>query len=425
MLRAGCLRLCTLLLVVLIAMPVLAGDAIGRATFVFGDVQARDRDGASRALARGGDLYTGDVIVTGADGIAQFHFVDDSRMVVRRSSEVALDEFQFGAGSERMVVRLAFGALRSISGLIGRHNKENVTFRTQVATIGIRGTDFEAVHIPLDRPDLLAPGQPVEPGTYNKVYAGGTQLVSKVGTLELGVNEAGFIGVEQGLGKLPVKIPQLPPSILKVISETPKLSKVGPGKDMAPKGDAPLQSEAATKPDKASKAETMPAKIDALKGNASKVETVLKPDDASKAKLPLEAEVLKADVLKGKATLLKTDTVLKADPGSDASKLDVLSKPLLEPAVKLPATTTLPTTTLPTITLPISSPATKLPTELLDTTKILTPTKVLSPTTTVTPTTTVPVTTLPTMKVAPPDSTILSPTTLQKRETLIAPLLQR
>ena len=200
---------------------------VGQTTFTIGNVQARDPAGQTRVLTRGVDVYAGDTVITGANGAAQLRFMDESRMVLRRSTEVMIDQFQFSAEAEApsdsFLVRLTSGALRSITGLIGHRNKQHFMLTTPVATIGIRGTDFEVVHIPDASPALFGAENSAAPGTYNKVYSGGTHLESKAGVIDLNINEIGFIGVAAGLAKVPTKIEQLPPGILKVIASSPAL----------------------------------------------------------------------------------------------------------------------------------------------------------------------------------------------------------
>ena len=90
--------------------------------------------------------------------------------------EVRLDESAMFAAEFRKrmqgfddasALRLFSGALRAISGWIGKHQADRVLIRTATATIGIRGTDHEAM--------VIAPGDPTgAPGTYDKVNAGST-----------------------------------------------------------------------------------------------------------------------------------------------------------------------------------------------------------------------------------------------------------
>ena len=45
-------------------------------------------------------------------------------------------------GSERAVIELLKGGLRSVTGAIGRSNKDSYQLKNETHVIGIRGTDF-------------------------------------------------------------------------------------------------------------------------------------------------------------------------------------------------------------------------------------------------------------------------------------------
>jgi hypothetical protein len=329
-----------------------AAEAVARATFVSGSVQARSGSGEMRTLIRGGELHRGDTIVTGDGASAQLTFADNSRIAVRASTEFAIDDFRMG-NDEGFILRLTRGALRSITGLIGQRNKGNFSLRTPVATIGIRGTDFEAVHIPEGGANAFGGG--VDPGTYNKVYAGGTQLVSKAGKIDLNINEIGFIGIGGSAGAGPVKIDQLPPGIIKVINAAPIVSKT----DAAPAdAGAPGTSEA--------KASSSAGTVDA---DTSTLQLDTKP--VTTTKLP--------------TTTLNSTTI---------KSLDV--KTLDSTSIKTLDSSTLGTTTLDKSTLT----NTTLDSSTLKSTTTLSPT-----TTTVSPTTT-------TITTLPKTTTTISPTTI-------------
>jgi hypothetical protein len=340
-----------------------AADAVARATFVNGDVQVRNANGTMRPLARGGELSNGDSIVTGANGSAQLNFADNSRLAVRPDSEVTVDEFKMsGNGSdEGFILRLTRGALRSITGLIGQRNKKNFSLRTPVATIGIRGTDFEAVHVPLDGGKAF--GGNVDPGTYNKVYAGGTHLMSNAGAIDLNINETGFIGIGGKNAQTgPVKIDQLPAGILKIINAAPIIGKAG-----------------SDKPD---------AGTPAADGN---------PKPAASTDLKLDSSALKT-------TTLPTTTEITKLPTTTTINTSTLST-VNSTTLKTIDSSTLSTTTVAPATTTTLSPSTTLNTSTLSTTTLTT-----SPTTTtISPTTT-------TINTAP---VLTSPTTTLKLDSAI------
>src|SRR5260221_4203301 len=77
------------------------------------------------------------------------------------------------------------GCSRSIRGGIGRENRQNSAVRTPTATMGARGTEHEPLVIPED-------GGEGDPGTYDRVHKGETELRTPQGTVGVKANQAGF-----------------------------------------------------------------------------------------------------------------------------------------------------------------------------------------------------------------------------------------
>lgn len=117
---------------------------VAKVYFAVGDVSALAPDGQRRRLAKGADLRVGDTVSTG-QGRAQLRFADGAYMSLQPGTEFKVAEFRFDGkpdGSEAIVMHLVRGGLRTITGLIGRANRQNYQLHTDVATIGIRGTEF-------------------------------------------------------------------------------------------------------------------------------------------------------------------------------------------------------------------------------------------------------------------------------------------
>jgi hypothetical protein len=105
-------------------------------------------------------------------------------------TEFRIDEYQFAGkadGSERGFFSLLKGGFRSITGIIGRANKDSYGIRTPAATIGIRGTDHETVHLAAALPNLPE-------GSYNKVNTGATV----VNCIPVGVNLVAYAPIRHG-----------------------------------------------------------------------------------------------------------------------------------------------------------------------------------------------------------------------------------
>jgi hypothetical protein len=155
----------------------LAQDSAGRFLTVVGDVRIMGRDGAARPAERGADLREGETIVTGSNALAQLRMADGAQMSVRPDTEMKLDRFSYAGSEDRQPSFLASivkGGLRVITGLMARQNRAGYAIRTPSATMGVRGTHFELVHVLQPQPELLA-------GTYNRVYDGVTSIQNQSG----------------------------------------------------------------------------------------------------------------------------------------------------------------------------------------------------------------------------------------------------
>ena len=120
----------------------------GRIDFAVGDVRALAADGRSRPLARGGDVASGEMIDTG-NGRAQLRFTDGAQVSLAPQTQFRIDDYRFAGqadGSEKGFFSLLKGAMRTITGVVGRRNRDNYRVSTIVATIGIRGTEFSVTY---------------------------------------------------------------------------------------------------------------------------------------------------------------------------------------------------------------------------------------------------------------------------------------
>lgn len=112
-----------------------------------GEVFAVDANNQRRRLVDGGSIYPGDVIETAGGARAVVAFRDESRVTLGSSTRFRIDNFVFdekNAGEGRFLASLLRGSVRALTGLIARANNRNVGFSTATATIGIRGTGFDA-----------------------------------------------------------------------------------------------------------------------------------------------------------------------------------------------------------------------------------------------------------------------------------------
>ena len=130
----------------LLAPMAAQAQGAAKADFVSGPVMAIGADGVQRPLPKGGEVRSGETVATG-EGRAQLNFTDGSVVSLQPKTEFRVDEYSFveaDNASEKGFFSLLKGALRTITGKIGRGKKAAYKMSTVVATIGIRGTEYSA-----------------------------------------------------------------------------------------------------------------------------------------------------------------------------------------------------------------------------------------------------------------------------------------
>ncbi|OHC90710.1 MAG: hypothetical protein A3J87_00445, partial [Sideroxydans sp. RIFOXYB12_FULL_59_6] len=108
---------------------------------------AKQTDGSIRKLTLGSPVFEGDTLQSDAASHAVVAFRDGGRITLQQSSIFKVEAFKYekkGGVQENVALRLIKGGVRVVTGLIGRANRDNYKFRMSGATIGIRGTGFDA-----------------------------------------------------------------------------------------------------------------------------------------------------------------------------------------------------------------------------------------------------------------------------------------
>lgn len=120
--------------------------AIGEVEFSRGVGFAQSGNQMPRTLGKGLALAEGDRLTTAEGASAIVRLQDGTRMTVRPNSEMVLQQFQYREAStdNSMVMQLLRGGFRAITGLIAKSSPIAARVTTKTATIGIRGTDFDA-----------------------------------------------------------------------------------------------------------------------------------------------------------------------------------------------------------------------------------------------------------------------------------------
>lgn len=217
----------------------LAQAQVGQVTFAFGDVRIVDGKG-ERRVTKGATVNEGDTIVTGAAGSAQLKMIDGGVLALRPDTSLRFDQYRYAGkedGSERGLLRMVRGGFRTITGAIGRLNKANYLVFTPTATIGIRGTDHEVIHIPVPGPNVkpLAP-----PGSYDKVNVGVAFIRTQAGTVSISQNQVGYAPAPNVVPRI---LPVLPDIFRSSPQPTTTTQKPAPGQAEEPvRADTPTDA---------------------------------------------------------------------------------------------------------------------------------------------------------------------------------------
>jgi hypothetical protein len=199
--------LCGFAALVLLASSQNAWALAGTIQVLIGTARITQQTGQDRPALRGDNLYEGDTVSASANSNVQIRMVDDAMVWVRPESRFKIERYrsnQHGAAKNEASLRLISGSMRQLTGAIGKSSPADYKLSTPNATIGIRGTEFDASYL---SPQAAAQAN-TAPGTYNRVYVGTTVLEGPAGRVTLNKDEAGFMGLNAG--DKPQVLPRIP-----------------------------------------------------------------------------------------------------------------------------------------------------------------------------------------------------------------------
>ncbi|NML62331.1 FecR domain-containing protein [Massilia sp. RP-1-19] len=179
-----------------------AGQVAGTVVHLSGPLLAKKADGSVKVLARKSEVEQGDTLVAEKGTYAQIRFIDNSEITLRPDTTFKIEAFAYDEArpdADSASFNLVKGGLRSVTGLLGKRNKEKFSLKTPTATIGIRGTTFIAQYVPTAAPAMPAtPGRPpaapsLAPGLYVQVVDGAINLTNTGGAMNFTAGQFGFV----------------------------------------------------------------------------------------------------------------------------------------------------------------------------------------------------------------------------------------
>jgi hypothetical protein len=234
-----------------------AAQVVGVVAHLSGPLLDRKLDGSVKVLGPKSEVENGDTLVAEKNTYAQIRFVDNSEITLKPGTTFRIENFNYDAGkpdADSAAFNLVKGGLRSITGLLGKRNKEKFSLKTPSATIGIRGTTFIVTYVApsemrvSDGSSLGAveagkaplpatpkgPSMPaLPPGLHLQVTDGMIVVANNGGSLGF---QAGQFGYVPNLNQPPVIVPPNPGILF---APPPSFSGSGPGPQASAGGSSP------------------------------------------------------------------------------------------------------------------------------------------------------------------------------------------
>lgn len=123
---------------------------VAKVVWVKGDFKAVDLTKKVRPLTANASVNLHDTLVTDKGGQAQIVFSDYTIMTFAANTKFYIRDYQFDPQKKqgsvgKFTVDLIEGGYRTVTGAIAKNNPSDYQVNTQVATMGVRGTDYGAV----------------------------------------------------------------------------------------------------------------------------------------------------------------------------------------------------------------------------------------------------------------------------------------
>ncbi len=171
-------------------VPTVFAEAAGSVTHLSGPLLARKADGTTRILSQKSAVESGDLLVTEKDTYARVKFTDNSEITLKPNTQIKIDAFLFDQAkpeADSAIFNLIKGGLRALTGLVGkRGNQDSYKLKAPAATIGIRGTDYNASWCQSDC-------GPLPTGLYVQVSDGQVVVSNSGGSQNFGAGQFGFV----------------------------------------------------------------------------------------------------------------------------------------------------------------------------------------------------------------------------------------
>jgi len=121
-----------------------AAVEVGEVGYSRGVLTGKLEGEGARLMGKGQGISQGETLSTGKNSFAIIELNDGTRMTLRPNTVFRVEELNTNAGEENALLSLIKGGFRAITGSISKKLQGAFKVNTGIATIGIRGTEFDA-----------------------------------------------------------------------------------------------------------------------------------------------------------------------------------------------------------------------------------------------------------------------------------------
>ena len=179
------------------AAPAASTGAVATVTHLSGTLTVRRADGSTRFMSVKSGINEGDTLLTAQGTYARMKFADGAETVLRPDSQLKVDSYKYDETrpeGDNVLISLLKGGMRSVTGLLGKRNREKVLVNAPNATIGIRGTHFGMLVCQNDCGGIPTPrGGPPPNGLHVDVLDGSVTMRNNAGQQVLNAGQFGYV----------------------------------------------------------------------------------------------------------------------------------------------------------------------------------------------------------------------------------------
>lgn len=182
--------------------------SVATVTHLSGTLTVKRADGSIRFLAVKSGITEGDTLVSARGTYARLKFEDGGETVLRPDSQMKVDVYKYDEKkpeADNVLFSLIKGGMRSVTGLIGKRNRDRVLVAAPIGTVGIRGTHFGMLVCQNDCGNIPTPrGGPPPNGLHVDVLDGAVTVRNNAGTQTLNAGQFGYVA---SATTAPVQVP--------------------------------------------------------------------------------------------------------------------------------------------------------------------------------------------------------------------------